>query len=68
MVGSDTYFLELSAHVSLKVAFKGYLRDKATMQLRFLGCSSKVKNEECDQKNRIISFLRNTWEIYLGRV
>ena len=33
MVGSDTYFVELSAHVSLKVASKDYFRDKATMKI-----------------------------------
>ena len=34
MVGLETYFLELSAHVSLKVGSKDYyFRDKATMKI-----------------------------------
>ena len=49
MDDSDTYVLKLSAHVSLKIVSKDYFRDKATM--RFVGCFSKVKNKECDQKN-----------------
>ena len=28
----DTYFLEVSAHVSLKVATKDYFRDQQTMK------------------------------------
>ena len=30
---SDTYFLKVSAHVSLKVATKGYLRGKNTLKI-----------------------------------
>ena len=33
IVGSETYFLELSAHVSLKVASKDYFGDKETMKV-----------------------------------
>ena len=33
MLGSDTYFLEESAHVSLKVATKNFFRDKETMKI-----------------------------------
>ena len=32
MVGSDTYFLEVGAHVSLKVATKDYFRGKKTQK------------------------------------
>ena len=32
MAGSDTYFLEVSAHISLKVATKDYSRDKKAMK------------------------------------
>ena len=31
--GSDTYFVEVSAHVSLKVATKGYFRGKKTLKI-----------------------------------
>ena len=50
MPGSDTYLLEVSAHVSLKVATDDSFRDKETMKNWFLGCISKAKMEECDQK------------------
>ena len=33
MPGSDTYFLEVGAHVSLKVATRDYSRDKETMKI-----------------------------------
>ena len=33
MVGSDTSFQELRAHVSLKVNSKDYFRDKGTMKI-----------------------------------
>ena len=46
---SATYFLEVGAHVSLKVATRGSLRGKKLWKLRFLSCSSKAKIEECDQ-------------------
>ena len=29
----DVYFLEVTTHASLKVAFKDYFRDKATMKI-----------------------------------
>ena len=32
MQGSDTYFLEVSAHVSLEVALDNSFRDKETMK------------------------------------
>ena len=52
MVGSDTYFLEVSAHVSLKVATKDYLRGpKKSKNLALLSLSSKTKRLECDQKD-----------------
>ena len=31
MSALDTYFLEVSAHISLKVAAENYFRDKETM-------------------------------------
>ena len=33
MAGPGAHFLEVSSHVSLKVAFKDYFRDKATMKI-----------------------------------
>ena len=33
MPGSDTYFLEVSAHVSLKVATDYFFRDKVTLEI-----------------------------------
>ena len=33
MAGSETYFLEVSAHVSLKVATNNSFRDKKTMKI-----------------------------------
>ena len=33
MALSDVYFLEVSAHVALKVATKGFFRDKETMNI-----------------------------------
>ena len=33
MPSSDTYFLEVSAHVSLKKATKDYFRDQETMKI-----------------------------------
>ena len=47
---SATYFLEVGARVSLKVATKGSFRGKKLWKFRFLGCFSKEKTEECDQK------------------
>ena len=49
----DAFFLEVSAHVALKVATKDYFRHKQTMS--FLGCFSKEKKEECDQKKQSFS-------------
>ena len=34
MPASDTYFLEVSAHVSLKVATNDYFRDKESMKIK----------------------------------
>ena len=50
MPGSDIYFLEVSAHISLKVATDDSFRDKETMKILFYSCFSKAKPEECDQK------------------
>ena len=47
---SATYFLEVVARVSLKVATKGSFRGKKLWRFRFLGSVSKAKTEECDQK------------------
>ena len=53
--GSDTCFLKVSPHVSLKLATKGYFRGKKTLEISrkftYLGSSSKGKTEECDQRN-----------------
>ena len=51
MADSDTYFLEVTAHVSLKVATNNSFRDKKTMNIYYLlGYFSKAKLEECDLK------------------
>ena len=47
MVGSDTYFMEVSGHVSLKLATKDYLEMKKYL--------SKAKTKERNQKNQISS-------------
>ena len=47
VASSDTNFLEVSAHVSLKVATKDSFRDKKTY-FKFLGYFSKAKTEECN--------------------
>ena len=47
---SDTYFLEVGARVLLEVATKSFIRGKKLWKFRFLGCFSKEKTEECDQK------------------
>ena len=47
---SATYFLEVGADVSLKVATKGSIRGKKLWKIRFLGSFSKAKTEECDLK------------------
>ena len=49
--GLDTYFLEVDASVSLRVATKGHFRDKKLWKFRFESCFSKVKTKECDQGN-----------------
>ena len=53
--GTDTCFLEVSPHVSLKLATKGYFRGKKTLEISrkftYLGSSSKGKTEECHQRN-----------------
>ena len=43
----DTYFL---ADFSLKVATDDYFRDKEIRKFTSLGCFSKAKKEECNQK------------------
>ena len=50
MPSSATYFLEVGAHISLKVATKGSIRGKKLWKFRFLGSFSKLKTEECDKK------------------
>ena len=47
---SSTYFLEVGARVSLKVATKGSLGGKNILKIKFLGCFSKAKTQECEQK------------------
>ena len=49
MHGSDTYFLEVSAHVSMTVATKGFYRGKTFW--KFYNNFSKTKSEECNLKN-----------------
>ena len=46
MPSSDTYFLELSAHVSLKVATKSSFREKIIENLIFLKLFFQSKNGE----------------------
>ena len=52
---SAIYFLDVRVHFSLKVATKGFLRVKKLWKLRFLGCFSKAKSEECNQ---------NVWNVF----
>ena len=47
---SATYFPEVGAQVSLNVTTKGSIWGKKIWKCRFLGCFSKRKTEECDQK------------------
>ena len=48
--GLDTYFLEVSADASLKVATKDSFRGKKKSKyLAFLGYFSEAKTEECNQ-------------------
>ena len=47
---STTYFLEVGARVSLKLATKGFLRVKKLWKLSYWGCFFKTKTEECNQK------------------
>ena len=51
--GSDTYFLGVSAHVSLKVASDVLLVIKKRWKFRFLGCFSKEKGEDATKKPEI---------------
>ena len=46
MVGSDTYFLEVGAHVSLKVATKDYFRGKKPPKLALLSLLPKAETWE----------------------
>ena len=54
---SATYFLEVRAHVPLKVATKGSLRGKKLLKFRFLGCFSigknVTKNDKRNYKNLV---------------
>ena len=43
---SDTFFLEVTANVSLKVATQGYFKGKKLWKFRFLGCFTKAKRKE----------------------
>ena len=50
--GLATYFfLKVSGHTLYKVASKSFFRGKKAPKFRFLGYFSKVKTEECDEKN-----------------
>ena len=51
MPGSETYFLELSAHVSMKAAAKSSFWDKIIQKITTLKFSSNEKTEEYDQKH-----------------
>ena len=56
MPGSDPYFLEVSAYVSLKVTIKGSFRDKKNPKIQhFLGYFPKSKTKECDRKDLFVS-------------
>ena len=46
----DTYFLEVNAHVLLKLAAKDSIRSKKSKNLVFLLCFFKAKTEECHKK------------------
>ena len=59
--GSDTYFLKVSEHVCLKVITKVCLRGKKNWKFRLLGCFSKAKTEDCDQKIQTFSDLSLAW-------
>ena len=47
---STTYFLKVGAHVSLKLAAKGFLDVKKLWKFSFSDRSSKAKTDEYDQK------------------
>ena len=53
--GTGTFFLEVGASLSLKLATKRSFRGKKTWKFRFLGGFCKSKTEECDHKNWIFS-------------
>ena len=69
---SGTYFLEVSALVSLKVVINNSLREKRTIKFRFLGHFSIAKTEECDQKDQNCSdeftMLMEVLDTYFVRV
>ena len=44
-------YLEVSAHISLKIARESFLEAKILRKFWFLGYFSKAKTEECDQNN-----------------
>ena len=46
----DTYFLEVSAHVLMKLAAKYSIRSKKSKNLVFLLCFFKAKTKECNKK------------------
>ena len=60
--GTGTFFLEVGACLSLKLATKRSFRGKKTWEFRFLGGFCKSKTEECDHKNWIFS---NEFEILM---
>ena len=51
MSGFDKYFLEMSAHCLLKIAFKDSSSGKKPENLAFLGYFPEAKTEECNQKH-----------------
>ena len=59
----DTYFLEVSAHVLLKLAAKYSIRSKKSKNLVFLLCFFKAKTEECNKKK--LKCLQKIWHHYI---
>ena len=51
MLSLDSYFLEVGAPVSMKLATKASFEGKKLLQRKFLGYFPKAKTEECDQQN-----------------
>ena len=53
MSGFDKYFLEMSAHCLLKIAFKDSSSGKKPENLAFLGYFPEAKTEECNQNIKV---------------